>query len=148
MSRWRPKHCVRCQSNLLCDKHNRENGEHTRWMRYKNGDYGDGNPTRKRARWETQAGEVLDRLSPSEWGEDFAIAWAIATEIGRVRGLEPVVMRLNEREWQQLQRTSPAFCAAPARLSEEDDSPRVKKLFQQDYLGYHLLICLLKSNKA
>jgi hypothetical protein len=124
-------------------EHSLKELDHTRWNRYKNGDYGDGIPTRKRARWELQADEVLDRLSPNDWGEDFAITWAIATEMGRVRGLEPLVMRLNEREWQQLKRTSPAFAAAPARLTEEDDSHHVKKLFQQDYLGYYLVTCFL-----
>lgn len=158
MSRWKPiPACRDCENSPrdLCTRHRLEKYERSagnkadiRWMRYKNGDYGDGNPTQRRARWEMKADALLDQMSPADWGEDFATAWAIATEVGRSCGLEPVVMRLNEREWRRLQKTAPGFVEAPIRLSEEQISPEVKRLFQQDYLGYHLVICLLKSNRT
>jgi hypothetical protein len=112
--------CEACQragerGRKACYEHSLENREAHQWIRHKNGYYGGGIPSCKQARWEMQADELLDQKSPAWWGEDFALAWAIATEFGRVTGWEPVVMRFSEREWQQLKKTSPEFCAAPAR---------------------------------
>jgi hypothetical protein len=108
----------------------------------------------------------LDRLSPGDWGEDFAAAWSIAVEMGKKTGHEPVVLRLTEREWQQLHKNAPGFCEAPIPLQREISSSQTKKLFRgraEDaerrrtevgvewwegrYFGYHFVIVLTKPQE-
>jgi hypothetical protein len=110
-------------------------------MRHKNGYYGDGIPNRRQARWEMQADAILDRMSAADRGEDFQIAWAIATEMGRVTGWKPVVMRFTERGWRRLPED---FKNAGVALDEEKNSPQVKKLFLDGYEGLYELIGLMK----
>jgi hypothetical protein len=136
--------CARCNSGLPCERHIGQNKDAIRWMRHKNGYYGHGIPNGKQFRWELQTGELLDHKSPAWWSEDFAVAWAIAVELGRVTGWEPIVWRLSEREWQELKKTSPEFCATLARSEQEYSSSQVKELFLQEYHGCHQIIMLVK----
>lgn len=136
--------CDRCNSGLPCPEHNRQNTDAIRWMRHKNGYNGQGIPNAKQFRWELQANDILDAKSPGWWGEEFAVAWAIAVEFGRVSGWKPIVMRFSEREWQQIKKTSPGFCAGLARSEGEYNYPQVKELFLQGYHGCHQIIMLIK----
>jgi hypothetical protein len=145
--RWRnDRRCRACIDSPrgICAEHYKENRDANLWTRHKNGYYGHGIPNNRQFRWELQADELLDQKPPAWWGEDFAIGWAIAVELGRVTGWEPIVMRLSEREWQELKKTSPEFCTAMAPSEEEYDSPRVKELFLQGYHCCHQIIILLK----